>query len=397
MKNKNLIFIFFAYLVFSVSIFAQSYTGKITKVIDGRTAILSFSDSNQINILLQYIEVPEPEQQLSKVVKDHLEKFVLNKTVRFVFGKNYSQGWIGILFVGDTDINKQMLRDGAAWFDTPENGSYFEYQEVEILAKNERRGVWGIEGLEPAWKFRAEQYQKNTEKEKSVPKQIKTAAKIILPTINSNIRFIDFSEETPKGFVVVGVGYLESNIEELVKAIKKPKPQDLVCSGFLIPSEYKGIQNAYSKYCPANSYLNNAVVLTEASAYSTNLTKVAFHQAITAFRMYKVSGNYEEFLLKAQDAIKTIRESSEYFPEGNIKNYLLLSADAMADAILVKSSRRGEFGASLSGSALLALNDKYGLNDVSASLLDDKIMEVGVGYLNAAGREASKLGIVQMK
>jgi endonuclease YncB( thermonuclease family) len=78
--------------LFSVSAFAQTYTGKITKVIDGRTAVLAVTNGTISTIQMQYIEVPEPEQQLSGTVKGHLEKLVLGKEVKFFYHDNYSQG-----------------------------------------------------------------------------------------------------------------------------------------------------------------------------------------------------------------------------------------------------------------------------------------------------------------
>lgn len=150
--------------LFSVNLLAQEvFNGKITGVIDGRTAIFTTQTGNKITILMDNIEVPDPEQLLSKVVKEHLEKLTLNKDARFVAQSTYSQGFIGKLFIGDIEINQQMLRDGAAWYNLPEKefaADRKQYQELENLAKSEKLGVWGIVGLKPSWEFRTERYDK---------------------------------------------------------------------------------------------------------------------------------------------------------------------------------------------------------------------------------------------
>lgn len=167
MKIKFIFFTLLVYFLFSISVFGQTYSGKITQIIDGKTAILTLSDGKQVNIWLRFLEVPEPEQQLSQTAKEHLEKLILNKDVRFAFYKNYSQGWVGVLYLNETDVSMQMLRDGAAWFDAPENDGYgSEYRKMENLAKSEKRGVWGIEGLKPPWEFRAEKFDKKIQAKK---------------------------------------------------------------------------------------------------------------------------------------------------------------------------------------------------------------------------------------
>ena len=40
--------------------------------------------------------------------------------------------------------------------------------------------------------------------------------------------------------------------------------------------------------------------------------------------MYKISGNYDEFAVKVNDAISAIVEAAQVLPEGNLKTYLIL-------------------------------------------------------------------------
>lgn len=166
MLNKVSLIICVTFL-FSYSIFSQNvFVGKVMEVVDGRTAIFVTKGVSTM-ILLNNIEVPETEQELSKTVKDHFSVLTLNKDARFVVTSQFSKGYNGKLFIGENEINKQMLRDGAAWFNVPEcesDPNSNEYIELEKLAKTEKRGVWSVEGLKPAWVFREEKYAKEIER-----------------------------------------------------------------------------------------------------------------------------------------------------------------------------------------------------------------------------------------
>ena len=107
--------------------------------------------------------------------------------------------------------------------------------------------------------------------------------------------------------------------------------------------------------------------------------------------MYKISGNYANFQVKAQDADNALNQYISYISESDVKTYILMASYAIKDAMLVRIARSGDYSARLSGDALIALNDKYGLNAVSESYLDDKIIDVGIGYINKATDALKKM------
>lgn len=148
----------------SVAALAQrTIEGTVTQIVDGRTVVIETNAKQKLTVKLQFIEVPEPEQELSATVKDHLQKLTFNKTAQFVtrqMSLETSQ-MTGRLTVGGVDVSQQMLRDGAAWYALPEKDSQnanerAEYQKIEATAKTEKRGVWGNANLKPAWEFRAD-------------------------------------------------------------------------------------------------------------------------------------------------------------------------------------------------------------------------------------------------
>jgi hypothetical protein len=204
---------------------------------------------------------------------------------------------IGRLFIGDVEINKQMLRDGAAWFNDPESDGWGrEYQEIETLAKNEKRGVWGVEGLKPAWEFRAQEYAKKTNV--NTPKQAVDfkVSYSELPDKISQTTYIAETAKVPAGFIVVGVGYVgQASDRKLVKVIKKPNSGDLSCYGYQIPSPYIKSQVTISKLCPTTAFGGNANYIENGRELARAYANTALNNLGVAFRMYKVSGNANEF------------------------------------------------------------------------------------------------------
>lgn len=373
------------FLSSAISGFAQTYKGKIVEVLDGRTAVFMFTDGSRSNILLQHLEVPEPKQPLHQIVIDHLKKLILDKDAEFLYQKDYARGMIGSLFVGGVEINKQMLRDGAGWFDLPESGNGFsEYTAMEKLAKSEKLGVWSVAGLKPAWEFREDEYTKKVEQGNVQTYVPRTIIYPVLPLHIAGATYIDSAAAAPKDFAVVGFGYIDVEKKKLAKIIKKPKIGDLVCSDYEIPSPFMIAYAAVSELCPKSTVGNNANQIQDARAYGEALSRSAYRKAILGFRMYKVSGNYNEFMEKASDAVEAVQQASAFMQDGEFKSYLLAAIGALQDCMLVRNSRNGDYGARLGGTALLALNDKYGLNDVYEGFLADEIYKIGVGYMNKA-------------
>jgi endonuclease YncB( thermonuclease family) len=137
--------------------------GKVAEVVDGKTFVLETNAGNT-TAQLQYIDVPEPEQSLHKTVSEHLRTLAIGKVAEFHAVSMLGTKLVGRLTVDGVDISLQMLRDGAAWLvpyqrSGQPQSEFTVYREYEILAKNDRLGVWSVQGLKPAWLLR-EQKQK---------------------------------------------------------------------------------------------------------------------------------------------------------------------------------------------------------------------------------------------
>jgi len=69
---------------------------------------------------------------------------------------------IGRLMLRDVDVSQQMLRDGAAWhvplvWSGQEASEFQIYASLEASARTEKRGIWALPDLKPAWEYRADQ------------------------------------------------------------------------------------------------------------------------------------------------------------------------------------------------------------------------------------------------
>jgi micrococcal nuclease len=165
---RNLSISFLAVLLFSQLAFSQTFIrGTVTDVLDGRTLVVETEPEKTVKVRLRYLEVPEKEQQLFDIVKTHLKQLSVGKSVEVRDIRLVSSYFVGVVVTKTNDLNQQMLRDGAAWFDIAENKSVNNdlinlYQENETAAKVEKRGVWGVAGLQPAWTFRNERENGNS-------------------------------------------------------------------------------------------------------------------------------------------------------------------------------------------------------------------------------------------
>jgi hypothetical protein len=64
----------------------------------------------------------------------------------------------GEVFREDLNIGLQMVRDGVAWYDqfdaAPEGGARWLFEQSELAARGERRGLWLDAAPTPPWVYR---------------------------------------------------------------------------------------------------------------------------------------------------------------------------------------------------------------------------------------------------
>lgn len=168
---KPFVFVMIVLILTAITAHSQrKFSGMVTEVLDGKTCVIKLQ-SGQVTAVLQYIEIPEPDQPMRDVVRTHFEKLVLNKQVEFLPRIVMRDRTVGQLLVKNVDVSQQMLRDGAAWYAIPEKSGQDETQSLlyldnETQARGEKRGVWSVANLKPSWEHRAEAEEKRLQEAK---------------------------------------------------------------------------------------------------------------------------------------------------------------------------------------------------------------------------------------
>lgn len=149
----------FVFLI-STSVYSQrKFSGKVVEIIDGKTVVVEMP-SGRLTAVLQYVEIPEPEQPLYGVVTQHLEKLVLGKTVEFFPRTIMLNRIVGQVVLNGVDVSQQMIRDGAARHTSDKNGQAVAeaevYEKNETQAKAEKRGIWSDADVNQASSYRGD-------------------------------------------------------------------------------------------------------------------------------------------------------------------------------------------------------------------------------------------------
>jgi len=123
-----------------------SLFGKVIEVNSGDVLTIS-NLKRPVRVKLLGVDAPEMNQAFGDVAKKHLADLILDKSVLVEYSGIASDSSLtGRVLLNGADIGAQMIRDGAAWFDTNTNrlsGTDRDlYQQSEQAARNERRGLW---------------------------------------------------------------------------------------------------------------------------------------------------------------------------------------------------------------------------------------------------------------
>ena len=135
---------------------ATSFVGKVIEINDG-DEITIFNMNRPVRIRLIGMDAPERNQAFGDVARQHLYDLVYDKVVVAEYsGISGDNSLIGRVLLNDVDISAQMLRDGAAWFDSRARLSDSQrdiYFQSEQAARKEHRGLWQSEGAIAPWEF----------------------------------------------------------------------------------------------------------------------------------------------------------------------------------------------------------------------------------------------------
>lgn len=155
MRNSILVLLF----LFPIFLSAQTLKGKVVRVSDGDTVVLLDADNTQQKIRLHSMDAPENGQPYGDKSKEYLSSLIAGKTVVIdMKGTDQYKRILGVVYLGDTNINAEMIRAGYAWNYKYSKDKY--YIKLQEKAKAEKKGLWKDKNAIDPWEWRKENKKK---------------------------------------------------------------------------------------------------------------------------------------------------------------------------------------------------------------------------------------------
>lgn len=155
---KHLVLLCAFLFISAAGVDAASLFGKVIEVNSGD--VITISNLNRpVRVRLLGVDAPEIDQTFGDVAKKHLADLVYDKSVLVEYaGIAGDHSLNGRVLLEGADVGAQMIRDGAAWVDpsTEHRLSVTDrevYQQSEVAARSERRGLWQQENPLAPWEF----------------------------------------------------------------------------------------------------------------------------------------------------------------------------------------------------------------------------------------------------
>ena len=128
-------------LLLSLTLFSAEIIGIVIKVADGDTITVLDDNNKKHKIRLAKIDAPELRQSFGIESKNYLESLIYNKPIRVLYSSiDRYKRILGIVCLGDKEINLIMLVNGFAWhYYTDKTPSYIQ---AEKSARDKRIGLW---------------------------------------------------------------------------------------------------------------------------------------------------------------------------------------------------------------------------------------------------------------
>lgn len=139
----------------------EELRGRVVKIADGDTLTILDANKVQHKVRLDGIDAPESKQAFGTRSKEHLGEKVFEKDVLIEWEEtDRYKRIIGVVYLGDRNINLEMVEDGFAWHFKRYSKSK-ELADAEVEAREAKRGLWADPAPIPPWDFRKLQREKS--------------------------------------------------------------------------------------------------------------------------------------------------------------------------------------------------------------------------------------------
>lgn len=133
----------------------DTISGQVVSVIDGDTYDILVNNDTTIRIRMEGIDAPEKGMAYNKVAKNYLSDLCFNKTIKLIItGKDRYNRILSFSYLNDTmELSHEMIKAGYAWHFKKYNNDNV-LSELEIVARNSKKGLWYDKDPIPPWEFR---------------------------------------------------------------------------------------------------------------------------------------------------------------------------------------------------------------------------------------------------
>ncbi len=156
MKALCSLLFMFACPVLAIANIDETVEGKVTRIIDGDSILVTDAKLVEHEVQLEGIDAPELKQDFGKESMEGLTKLLKDKSVRLTWkSKDNFDRLLAQVYDGDKHINVEMIKTGMAWH-------FKRYNKDESLAKAEteakeaKKGLWAKESPMAPWDYRKE-------------------------------------------------------------------------------------------------------------------------------------------------------------------------------------------------------------------------------------------------
>jgi micrococcal nuclease len=141
-------------LFLCTSLFAQTYSARVVRVIDGDT-ISVLSARTETRIRLAECDAPESSQPFGYRAKQFTSSLVFGRdvTVNVQGTDQYQRTIAHIVTDQGVDLSAELIRAGFAWW-YRQYSRNAELGTLESQARTARRGLWADPSPTPPWEWR---------------------------------------------------------------------------------------------------------------------------------------------------------------------------------------------------------------------------------------------------
>lgn len=162
-----------------IALYSQSFEGKVIRVIEGDVLLFQTTDST-FTVRLYGVDAPDIGQIFSTETIKYLEDY-LWADARITMKKNFNQDGINVtLSIRDKNINKELVKNGYAWYDRIHCVDA-DLARSEEQARDKKLGLWINKNPVPPWEFRQGILAK--------PPPVDGEHKVLICTNNSDNRY----------------------------------------------------------------------------------------------------------------------------------------------------------------------------------------------------------------